>query len=89
MFSAKRATTVGALLQAWPIAVVTGLMIAITLGTFTRLAQTGEKLVGRRLNCHITKQAKREFYLLRQVQFAEQFRVDSTSFCAFRQNYSG
>jgi hypothetical protein len=28
-----------------------------------------------RLKCHITKQAKREFYLHRQVQFAEQFKV--------------
>jgi hypothetical protein len=35
----------------------------------------GEKLVRRRLNCHITKKAKREFYLRRQVQFAEQFKV--------------
>jgi hypothetical protein len=31
--------------------------------------------VRRRLNCHITKKAKREFYLRRQVQFAEQFKV--------------
>ena len=32
----------------------------------------------QRLNCHITKQAKREFYLRRQVQFAEPFKVVAT-----------
>jgi len=31
--------------------------------------------VWRRLDCHITKQAKREFYLRRQLQFAEQFKL--------------
>ena len=29
----------------------------------------------RRLDCHITKQAEREFYLRRQLQFAEQFKL--------------
>jgi hypothetical protein len=29
----------------------------------------------RRLNCPVTKKAKREFDLRRQVQFAEQFKV--------------
>jgi hypothetical protein len=41
-------------------------------------SQTGETLVRRRLNCHITKKAKQKFYLRRQVQFTEQFKVTAS-----------